>query len=349
MFDVDQRWIASPALDAPPSDVLFSSIPRPSPLPSPPSTWEREGASLTLVAMSDSSTTLADFRRYAALLDSMIPANRAFTPATESATSIQVERGVVLPRVLKDPADTAVDVVERLIEATAIGAFDRFAIVDAGGHHRPVYRPLLVYCWLQAFRLAYETLPRSQFGRWEEGLRPWCDLLEAELGDMSLTNVAASRGGVAAEAAWTALALHVAGKVYVRDAWLDLAGDTFGRLTRAQQPSGAFLQATASDNPEPNWYHELAILHACASYAVQAEDRTVAAAVARAVNFHVAETQPDHATEQPWGLFAFIWSPSARPLADQLLHSMTISQPAGTHGVPLMLLADALYCLRLFL
>jgi hypothetical protein len=82
---------------------------------------------------------------------------------------------------------------------------------------------------------------------------------------------------------------------------------------------------------------------------VQAEDRAVAAAVARAASYHVTETQPDHATEQPWGLFAFVWSPAARPLADQLLHAMTISQPGGAQGVPLMLLADALYCLRLFL
>jgi len=300
--------------------------------------------------MPDTATTLADFRRYAAMLESMLPAESLFSPTAESATSIQVERGIILPHVMKNAGqpDGIGSIVDRLIEVTAIGAFDRFAVVDRGGHHRPVYRPLLVYCWLQAFRLAYETLPRMEFGRWEEGLRPWCDLLEAELGDMSLTNVPASRGGVVSEAAWTALALYVAGKVYVRDAWTDLAGDTFGRLTRAQQPSGAFLQTTASDNPEPNWYHELTILHACANYAVQAEDRTVAVAVARAVAFHLAETQPDHATEQPWAVFPFIWSPSARPLADQLLHAMTISQPGGIQGVPLMLLADALYCLRLF-
>ena len=301
--------------------------------------------------MPDAATTLADFRRYAAILESVLPADPAFSPTAESATSIQVERGCILPQVMKNAAqpDGGGSMIDRLIEVTAIGAFDRFAVVDRGGHHRPVYRPLLVYCWLQAFRLAYETLPRIEFGRWEEGLRPWCDLLEAELGEMSLANVPASRGGVASEAAWTALALHVAGKVYVRDAWTDLAGDTFGRLTRGQQPSGAFLETTASDNPEPNWYHELTILHACASYAVQAEDRTVAAAVARAVAFHVAETQPDHATEQPWAVFPFIWAPSGRPLADQLLHAMTISQPGGIQGVPLMLLADALYCLRLFL
>lgn len=297
---------------------------------------------------ADPVPTVAEFRRYAALLDSMIPPEPAFTPTAESATAIQVERGIVLPRVIKGGDDGGV--VERLIEVTSMSAIDRFAVVDGGGHHRPMYRPLLVYCWLQAFRTVYETLSQGEFGRWEEGLRPWCDLLEAELGEINwaFAGTPAGRGGVASEAAWTALALHVAGKVYVRDAWTDLAADTFGRLTRAQQEAGTFLQSGPSDNPEPAWYHELTILHACASYAVQAEDRTVAAAVARAAAYHVAETQPDHATEQPWGLFAFIWSPPARPLADQLLHAMTINAPQGAQGVSLMLLADALYCLRLF-
>src|SRR3712207_8024211 len=50
-----------------------------------------------------------------------------------------------------------------------------------------------------------------------------------------------------------------AGKVFVRDAWLDLASDTFGQLARGQQPSGAFLATSGTVHPELVWYHELAI------------------------------------------------------------------------------------------
>ena len=299
--------------------------------------------------MSTQQDILADFSRYAAILESSVPKGPSpFVPETETATAIQVERGVVLPRAMSG-LDGG-DVIERLLDVASTGAIERLAVVDRAGHHRPVYRPLLVYCCLQAFRIVYETLPRAAFGRWEEGLRPWCDVLESELGELDLPSGAldSGYGSAATEAAWTALALYAAGKVYVRDAWTDLAGDTFGRLARAQQPNGTFLLADPSDNPEPNWYHELAILHAAASYAVQAEDRAMAAAVSRATAHHLEETQPDHATGQPWGLFAFIWAPSARPLADGLLHATTISHPAGSEGVPLMLLADALYCLRLF-
>jgi hypothetical protein len=211
----------------------------------------------------------------------------------------------------------------------------------------------MVYAWLQAYRAWYETLPRSEFGRWEEGLRPWCDLLEGELGEIELPSggapMPAGRGSSATEAAWNALALHVAGKVFVRDAWTDLAADAFGRIVRGQQASGTFLLATARDNPETHWYHELVLLHAAASYAVQAEDRTVASAVARATTFRLNEMQPDHASSQPWALFAFIWNEATRTLADQVLHACSVAQTPGNSSVSLMLLADALYCVRLFL
>jgi hypothetical protein len=159
-------------------------------------------------------------------------------------------------------------------------------------------------------------------------------------------------GDLAAEACWTALALQAAGKIFIRDAWTDLAGDVFGKLVRRQHESGAFLSADLSDNPETLWYHELVILHAAASHAVQMEDRALASAVAKATKFHLSQTQPDHATNQPWALFAFIWNPETRTLADALLHNQAMLAGAQDASSPspltLMLLADALYCLKLF-
>jgi hypothetical protein len=82
---------------------------------------------------------------------------------------------------------------------------------------------------------------------------------------------------------------------------------------------------------------------------VQTEDRTIARAVARSTMLTLNEIEPDHATGQPWGLFAFIWNPQTRgPLADQLLHAVEMRQTSAIDGVSLILLADALYCLRLF-
>jgi hypothetical protein len=298
---------------------------------------------------------IIDFRRYAGIIAARLrdvrPPPRV-QPTLETALTLQVDRGggtLLSAAVRGDAIDP--HAVDKLVELSARpDQLPQVAFIDAAGHTRAVYRPLLIYAWLMSYRIAYETLPPSTFGRWDEALRPWCDLLEAELGPISVSEQAtpALRGGSAAEAAWTALALHVAGKIFVRDAWTDLAADTFGRLSRGQQPDGAFLLAASSDNPDPRWYHELVILHAAASYAVQSEDRTVARAVARSTSYVLNEVEPDHATGQPWGTFAFIWNPASRPLADQLLHAVEMRGESSLGGVSLILLADALYCLRLF-
>src|SRR4051812_31791049 len=290
------------------------------------------------------------FRSYAELMtQSLRSAAQEFSPRAEGGSAVQVERGAVYAAALLDPRDAGrigarVEPLLRLAGDPA--ALSTVAVVDETGHHRPAYRPLLVYGWLQAFKLLYEVLPRADFGRWDEALRAWCDLLEGGLGEARVadTGTPASRGGVVTEGAWTALALFAAGRLLVRDGWTDLASDPFGRLPRGQTPRGTFLTAGPSDNPEAAWYHELVLLHAAASYAVQAEDRPVAAAVARATEYHVRETQPDHATAQPWALFPFVWNPETRTLADQVLHAMTVNRPgAGPGGVALILLADAVY------
>jgi len=291
---------------------------------------------------------LADFRRYAALIAPILARESEFSDAAESATAVQIERGAVLPLMLNGTNLQGLSRVARLIEITRGGRLDTIAVVDRLGHHRPIYRPLLVYAWLSAFSLRYEDLPREEFGRWEEALRAWCDLLEAELGDIGWdrTSAWAARGSSAAEACWIAVALQRAGKVYVRDVWIDLASDLFGKLIKSQQPSGAFLESTAADSPEARWFDELAILHASAAYAALAEDRTVATAVRKNTEFHLRETQPDHATAQPFGLFAFIWNQQTRLLADAMLNHA--SMQTQLDGVTQILLADVTQCLRLF-
>jgi hypothetical protein len=89
------------------------------------------------------------------------------------------------------------------------------------------------------------------------------------------------------------------------------------------------------------------MLHAAASYAAQSGDVAVTAAVNRAAEYHLAETQPDHATSQPWGLFAFVNHGQTRLMADEMLHNAKVrAAGAEADGVASILLADALYCQR---
>lgn len=313
--------------------------------------------------MTDFPAVVSTFARYAEMIRPLLThdsdgAGAADAFEGESATAVRIERGAIFARAARGDSPERLKPVERLIDLASSPRLSQVAVIDRAGNHRALYRPLLIYAWLQSYRTWYETLPPDAFGRWDEALRPWCDLLEAELETVGVSDagIPATYGAAVAEAAWSALALHVAGKVFVRDAWTDLASDTFGQLARGQQPGGPFLAAAPSDHPELAWYHELAILHAAGSYAAQAEDRKLSRHVSRSASYLFREVQPDHATTQPWGAFPFIWAGDTAPLADQLLHAITLGRAStagttgsGGDGVSLILLADALYCLRLFL
>jgi hypothetical protein len=206
-------------------------------------------------------------------------------------------------------------------------------VVDGAGHDRPIYRGLLVYAWLR-------TMEIGQLMRTER-LGMWCQSLEAA--------VSAPTGDAHALTGWNALALYVAAGLLGRDDWFALSAQAFEGLAEEQQPSGALFRHASSVNPETRWYDELTLLHAMSSYAVSAQDRRIEAAVHRATEFHFRETQPDHATHQPWALFAFLSNPDTRPQAGEILHTATMRTFRNLDAISLLLLADALWCLRLTL
>ncbi len=129
----------------------------------------------------------------------------------------------------------------------------------------------------------------------------------------------------------------------------DQSGRFFKALFEKQQPSGAFFafNGNAGDNPEPWWYHELVMLHAVTSYAMLTGDATALAASHKAAAFHHAETQPDHATNQPWAIHAFIADPEFTPTADLMLLAAGVQQPDGLGAISRILLADAAVCLSI--
>ncbi|HEV7301664.1 MAG TPA: hypothetical protein VGN72_20040 [Tepidisphaeraceae bacterium] len=123
------------------------------------------------------------------------------------------------------------------------------------------------------------------------------------------------------------------------------AAGIFETLISNQQPAGHFLNPSANDNLESWWYAELVLLHAVGTYAAETDAPAAYRAAERAAVYHLNETQPDHATNEPWAIFPFLLLSETRSLADQLLHNANMMPP---DGVALLLLADALYCLRKF-
>lgn len=250
---------------------------------------------------------------YTRQLQTMLQHQQEVVLPADSGSAVSIELGAVFAKILLEP--------DFPFPMPQMPGSNR--IIDRYGHTRPIYRPLLGYALMQAMVRARQK-PIVSPGELEPFDWPH-DVLPAHLAEP------------AAIACWNALTLYVAK--------MDVARNTFDQLIACQQKNGGFLLARPSDSPDMRWYHELVLLHAISSYAAQSGDPAVAAAVRRNALFHLEESQPDHATNQPWGLFAFIWVEEARPLADQMLHTVQTQHPNGIGGVAAILLADALLCL----
>lgn len=289
--------------------------------------------------------------RYQRLIRSLLPEAIDIPAQPPSAVpGVRVEWGTVLPMAVTRVC--AALLADRATEfcqiSAALPAREPVSVIDRIGHPRPPYLGLLAYSGFLTDRWI-RPMPPAAAAAWEQAMRGWWGRLRAAWAAFPLPDgpIPADRGAEAVTTVWSALALHIGTSRYGNRDWVTRAADTFARLVCARRPGGAFLSAGASDNPETFWYHELTLLHAAACYAAHAGDEAVAAAVMRNTEYHLNETQPDHASSHPWGLLAFICNPATHPLADALLHSVRVHYPGGAQGVSLMLLADTLYCLGL--
>lgn len=179
--------------------------------------------------------------------------------------------------------------------------------VDGLGHRRSVYRPLL------------ESTLRRAAGRWHAGPSP--DALPEPTGVMAQS---------VAEAALRDLGVEPS-----RRSMLD-------RLVRRQAGDGTYLHATNADNPEPVWYYESIVLHAVGLHAAETGDERAIDSMRRSAARFAREVQPDHASNQPWAMHAFVLEPDAIPLADMMLHAAGIQHPRSMDAVSLILLSESL-------
>lgn len=257
--------------------------------------------------------------RYAQLIGQCLPPVPIFQPIREDERAVQVERGVMLAMAVSERPDLA-GIEAACGRLLGSGAAD-LRVVDAAGHQRSHYPGVLLHAWRRTLALVESFLTPAQASGWAAGIERWIPPLRAAVDPVG--------------AAWSALGLESAN-----------AAALFGNLTGKQQRSGALLKSDPSQNPETLWYQELVLLHALAAYSIRTERADLQAAAFRAADYHLNETQPDHATSEPWGLLAFILNSSTHSLADQVLHAVRVLHPNGATGVTAILLADVLDCLR---
>jgi hypothetical protein len=257
-------------------------------------------------------------RRYEQLIAECLRPIPIFQPFREHEQCIQVERAVILAMAMCQHPNLAgiEQVYRRLLEP---GAAD-LPVIDAAGHQRWHYPGLLVYAWRRTLAKVESFLTPAQASGWAAGMERWLPALRAV--DDPVGRV------------WAALALEGSAAAYAME-----------QLSEQQQLSGALLRANPSRSPEAFWYDELVLLHALTAYAVRTNNGQMRSSL-RASAYHLNETQPDHATSEPWGLLAFILNPDTHSLADPMLHTVQVLHPNGANGVTAVLLADVLDCLR---
>jgi hypothetical protein len=110
----------------------------------------------------------------------------------------------------------------------------------------------------------------------------------------------------------------------------------------AGQAAGPLHPLTAETVVETFTYDELCALHAAYNAVVMPGGEELVEPVERVVKWHVENTQPDHGTQEPWGLAAFAALDDTGTFALQQVHDATTRLEGGADPrVVLALLADA--------
>lgn len=106
--------------------------------------------------------------------------------------------------------------------------------------------------------------------------------------------------------------------------------------------AGHLHPLTAETVVETFTYDELCALHAAYNAIVMPGGEELVEPVERVVRWHVENTQPDHGTQEPWGLAAFAALDDTGTFALQQVHDATTRMQSGAASrVVLALLADA--------
>jgi hypothetical protein len=271
-------------------------------------------------------------RRYEKLIAATLRSGLASWDARRAAAPGTLNVEVALPSIALKLGIGFAEPARETITGDLAEAPDDALFADGFGHRRPMYR-----C------LALRALASDETaGRFIRRFLADAQSLVVRFVRGDVVIAAANGSAVAACVfhAWAALSLPG-----TSDDLRDASAAVFVRLVAQQQPDGTFLQRTQSDNPEPVWYEELAILHALWTYAGTLPEgelkSTMITSACRAAAYHAAEVQPDHASSHPWAIAAFLAIPEGVQLADMMLHAAGVQQPSAMDAVSLLLLADA--------
>lgn len=295
-----------------------------------------------MVALSlyDNGMAVKDsqFIRYHAMVSQLASQGlqRGATASPANALAAALPAATLL---LRDDASQHDPLVQAMRDVAATTS-----LVDWAGHSRPYYHPLAIHLCLAAFGRRYETISPAAWSRCEEIIP---SLVEPLRGAEHFADAVPPDEYVPL-VLWQALGLAQQATLLSRDIDLEMTDSLVAAIV-ANPANGGALHRMAPDESLDGWtYSELVGLHALARLALLRRNQAWAKRVEEIALFHLENTQPDNATNQPWGLFAFLWSGKTRSFADQQLHDVTAHGGGSITPLAGMLLADAADCLAEF-
>ena len=223
------------------------------------------------------------------------------------------------------------------------------------GETRDVYHPLVLHLNLRAFLKHYETLPVSAWSACESTL----DDAVAPMRGIEQFAGEDAPADATALVLWRALCVLDQALLTKRDVDVELVDAVVHRLLARPGHGGSlhpFDDGPDGESLDAWTYRELVGVHALANLALLRRNKTWAARVREVTRFHLENTQPDNTTSQPWGVFAFMWSPETRSFAQQQIHDATAARAmtqigeegSGVNPLSAMLLADAFDAMLMF-
>lgn len=225
---------------------------------------------------------------------------------------------------------------------------------DALGHSRDVYHPLAVHLALAAYIKHYETMPVNMWGHCEQAVPEAI----APMRMIEHFTDATPPLPMIPMVLWQALCVAEQAHIFGRDADMELIDAVVSAATSEPGRDGSLHPYSPQETLDTWTYRELVGVHALANLALLRRNNEWSKRVEQIAFYHLENTQPDNVTNQPWGVFAFLWSPKTRSFAEQQIHDAT-AQAAGGRGndtgghaglqpIAAMLLADAMRALDTF-
>lgn len=218
---------------------------------------------------------------------------------------------------------------------------------DPAGHSRKIYYPLIVHLHLAAALERQDSLAPERLA----ACRAAAPEATAPARRLHAYAQAPAPVPLTALTLWQALCLLDAAALLRDESPLGAIDAAVDHLVARPGPEGSLHPRDAEESLDAWTYRELSGLHALANLALARQNPAWSRRVEAIAMHHLENTQPDHTTSQPWGVFAFLWSPRTRVVAEQQIHDATAQgtlEGPGLGPLPAMLLADAAACLARF-